>query len=601
MLSPDAQNRAKRLFRKRKPATPGLAERAEDQFERNLIRRLGKLKPVRRFVAVWVLLCLVLIGGVVAQTRALSGYYQSMQPAPGGIYHEGIVGTYTNANPLYVTGQVNDAVSKLLFSGLFSYDQSNKLTGDLAETYTVDNLGTTYTVRLRPDLTWHDGRTLSSADVVFTYQTIQNPDAQSPLTPSWQNVVVSAPDARTVVFKLPNPLASFPHSLTTGIIPKHAFKDVKPANYRSLAFNTTQPIGSGPFRFKTIEVTGGSPADRQEEIELTPFEGYHGGEPALSSFVIHTYRDKEKMFDEFRDKTINAMTGAQDLPADIAEDKSIRTTVMPLTAANMVFFKTTQGVLADKAVRQALVGGSDVAEATKGLQQPVLPVRQPLLPGTPGFDPYFHQLSFGPGQANALLDQQGWVRGVDGIREKAGVKLGFKLYAQDSREYRTVAESLKRQWRQLGADVQVVLQEDADLRTTISGVGGAGGHAYDALLYGISLGVDPDGFVYWHSSQADVRSAARLNLSEYKSAVADLSLEDSRTRSDPALRAAKYKPFLQAWQQDAPALGLYQPRFTYVTRGQVFGLRDHTMTTDTDRFNNVADWMIRQTTQNIER
>ena len=64
-----------------------------------------------------------------------------------------------------------------------------------------------------------------------------------------------------------------------------------------------------------------------------------------------------------------------------------------------------------------------------------------------------------------------------------------------------------------------------------------------------------DVYVYWGSNQQAV------NFSEYKSAAADESLEAGRTRSNSALRVIKYEPFLQAWQQDAPALGLYQPRF----------------------------------------
>ncbi len=80
--------------------------------------------------------------------------------------------------------------------------------------------------------------------------------------------------------------------------------------------------------------------------------------------------------------------------------------------------------------------------------------------------------------------------------------------------------------------------------------------SYDALLYGISIGVDPDVFVYWHTSQNDPRSN-RLNFSEYSSKAADEGLESGRTRTDAGLRTIKYRPFLQAWQRDLPALGLY--------------------------------------------
>jgi hypothetical protein len=85
-----------------------------------------------------------------------------------------------------------------------------------------------------------------------------------------------------------------------------------------------------------------------------------------------------------------------------------------------------------------------------------------------------------------------------------------------------------------------------------------------------------------------------LNLSEYKNQTADTALESGRTRTNPAVRAIKYKAFLQAWQQDNPALGLYQPRLLYLTHGNVAGLGTHAINTAADRLNNVANWEIRQ-------
>ena len=118
-------------------------------------------------------------------------------------------------------------------------------------------------------------------------------------------------------------------------------------------------------------------------------------------------------------------------------------------------------------------------------------------------------------------------------------------------------------------------------------------HSYEALLYGISIGSDPDVYVYWNSSQADIRSGNRLNFSEFKNTTADTALEAGRTRRDPAIREVKYRPFLQAWQQEAPALGLFQPRMLYITNGPVFGLTDHSINTPIGRFNNVENWQIR--------
>lgn len=585
--------RFRRIFRVRKRQVEGIGSLAELQLERNFIRRLGRLAFVKRFVAGWIGLVLLLGAAVIVQTRALSGYYQQLQPAPGGIYSEGVVGAYTNANPLYATGQVNNAVSHLIFSGLFKYDDHNQLVGDLADSWSVNSTGEVYTVHLRPNLTWQDRQPLTSDDVLYTYQAIQSPDAQSPLNPSWQDVTVTAPDKQTIVFTLPNPLSSFPYSLTTGIIPKHILGSIPMSQLRDADFNTIKPVGSGPFAIQALQLIGNNPQTSQEEIQLKPFTAYYGGTPKLESFVIRSFPTQNLMLSSFRKQEINAMVGLSTVPKDIASQGGVQQYNMPVTAANMVFFKTTAGVLSDPKVRQALVAGANTTEILQSLGYQVAPVREPLLIGQLGYDPAYQQTSNNLVQANQILDSDGWTVGSDGIRSKGGQPLTFSLYAQNNTEYAMITRLLAQQWRKLGADVKVALQQDTDMQATVTF------HSYDALLYGISIGPDPDVFVYWDSLQADVRSNPRLNLSEYSSATADIALEAGRTRLQPDLRVIKYRPFLQAWQQDDPALGLYQPRFLYVTRDQVFGLNEHVVNVDTDRYDNVQNWMIRQKPQNI--
>ena len=60
------------------------------------------------------------------------------------------------------------------------------------------------------------------------------------------------------------------------------------------------------------------------------------------------------------------------------------------------------------------------------------------------------------------------------------------------------------------------------------------------------------------------------------------------------MRIVKYKAFLTAWTAEAPALGLYQPNYIYITRGAVYGINRKDMNTAADRFFNIENWMIRQ-------
>ncbi|HUY84975.1 MAG TPA: ABC transporter substrate-binding protein, partial [Candidatus Dormibacteraeota bacterium] len=422
-----------------------------------------------------------------------------------------------------------------------------------------------------------------------TYQMIQNPDAQSPLQNNWRSVTVTAPDAHTVVFKLPEALAPFPYNLTNGIVPKHLLASVPPSDLRSADFNTLHPVGAGPFAWQAVQVTGnGDPDKTGEQIALTPFAHYQAGAPKLQKFVVQVFATDTELARAFTAGRLTAAEGLSHVPVAAKGNRSVVRHDLPLRAANMVFFKTSSGVLADKQVRQALVRAADVPRAIAGLDYQTRAVREPLLPGQPGYDPALAQPGFDLSAAQGALAADGWQVGKDGIRSKANQRLSFTLSAADTPEYRAVTSELQRDWRAAGVDARVQLQSGGDFQSTLAY------HSYDAVLYGISIGPDPDVFVYWDSSQADIRSANRLNLSEWKNSTADAALEAGRTRLDPALRTIKYKPFLQAWQQDAPALGLYEPRLLYLTQGPVAGLGDQGLNTATDRLDNVQNWEIHE-------
>jgi peptide/nickel transport system substrate-binding protein len=295
------------------------------------------------------------------------------------------------------------------------------------------------------------------------------------------------------------------------------------------------------------------------------------------------------MVKAFQARKIDGMAGLNEVPKELKDDEAARLYSFPMSAAVMTFFKTSAGVLSDVQVRQALVQAANVPDIIKSLGYKAQPVQEPLLTGQLSYDARYLQAGFNPQAAAAVLDKDGWVAGADGLRSKGDQPLAFDISAQDTPENRLVLKQLVRDWRQVGARVTPVLQTAADFQSTLEF------HSYDALLYGISIGLDPDVFAYWDSSQADVRSANQLNFSEYKSATADAALEAGRTRSDPQLRTIKYQPFLQAWQADAPALALYQPRFLYITHVPIAGLRLHTLNSDTDRYNSVANWEVRTT------
>jgi peptide/nickel transport system substrate-binding protein len=582
--------RWRRRVRKSQRQAEDIGSAAEETIDKHLLKRFDRLLPVRRFVLSWIGLVLLLMALVFAQNLSLSGYYQLLKTVPGGIYNEGLQGSFTNANPIYATSEADSTVSRLIFAGLFKVDDQGHLAPDLASGYTVDGTEKQYTVHLKHGLKWQDGSPLTAEDVAFTFHTIQDPDAQSPLFNDWSGIDVSSPDDYTIVFKLPDVLASFPYNLTVGILPEHLLSNIPASDLRSADFNTVHPIGAGPFEWQAINVSGNGADNEQVEVGLKAFPGYNGGTPKLDAFTVQIFSNEQQLETAFKNKDLTAMAADDPPPLSFQNRPGVVGHNFILRAATMVFFKTSAdgGVLSDSAVRQALVQSANVPEIINSLGYTTREVNEPILAGQLGYNPSYAQAKFDLSAAKTKLSSDGWTQSKDGSWTKGGQNLNFTLTAADTAENHKVTSELINQWKQLGANVTVQFLDPTDFLSAISY------HNYQAVLTSITVGTDPDVFVYWDSSQADVRSASRLNLSEYSSTNADLSLEAGRTRLNPAERVIKYGPFLQAWQQDNPALGLYQPRFLYLTNGPVGGLDMQTLTSATDRFYNVQNWEIRQ-------
>ena len=559
----------------------------EQDLDKYFFKKINKLISGPRIIISWLVLVVLLIFILLVQTYLLRDYYQTLSFVPGGSYSEGVLGTFSTVNPIYADSEFDNSVSRLIFAGLFSYNDKNQLIPALASGYSVNSLGNVYTVNLKKGLVWQDNYPITSQDVVFTFDTIENPNAQSPLFSSWQGINVKALGKYAVQFSLPDALASFPEQLTTGLLPYHLLNNIPPTELRSASFNTTNPIGAGPFKWQTISITGNSPTNAIEDIQLSPFNHFWQGVPKLNNFNIDAYANKQDLINDFISGKLNGIVGLNSVPQELKNISDLKIYNFILTSGVYLFFKTSTGVLADSQARSALEQSININKIISNLNYPTHAVNEPLLEGQLAYNYAYHQAPYNFKNAQNILNSDGWILNKNGIRVKNGQELSFNLVVPNyNSEYMKVASEIKDYFSKLGVDLNLIPLDSTDFSNALNS------HQYDSILYGISIGIDPDVFVYWDSSQASIQSATHLNLSEYSNQAADLSLEEGRTRLNPLLRTIKYEGFLKAWQQDVPAVGLYQPRVLYITHGQINGLDNMVINTSSGRFNDVANWEI---------
>lgn len=548
---------------------------------RFILSRWKNLREVRNHALGWVIFVMALSMVAFWQSAQLTHLYATEVPSKGTTYTEGVFGTIDNLNPIFASTPAERSASRLLFANLLNYDERNQLAGGLANSWSSDDSGRIYTLTLRPDIRWHDGIPITAQDVMFTLSAIKNADTKSPLYTSWRNIEVEKVDDRTLRFTLPSPYAPFPNSLVVGILPEHILGKLQPSELRNNGYNRDPMVASGPFIFQDVHAVD---AGRGHYIiRMSANKEYFRGAPNLNEFDLHSYADHEQLLSAFRTQEVSAVadltTRQLESLGPLGDNQHLEA---PLFNAVYAFLKTSNPILQDGKVRQALELATDQTSIINKLDNRVGPVAGPLLNGQIGYRNDVRQAAFDPVRAGQLLDEAGWHIDKVGKRVKDGQALRLQLATVSSGDYPIVAEELMSQWAKIGIslDSQLVRADDFQQNIIIP-------RSYDVLLYEIALGRDSDVLAYWHSSQATDRG---FNLSDYKSPKVDEALDGARGRLDPALREAKYRSFVQQWIADVPAIGLYRTSLGYVQTKNVTSFTPRPLVDQVDRYADVLSW-----------
>jgi peptide/nickel transport system substrate-binding protein len=549
-----------------------------------VISKLDNLRNAKQHIILWLVLIGVLIAAVALQMFWNQQAYRTMAWKEGGTYAEASVGPINTLNPLYADTQAEQSAIKLLFSSLYRYDDTGTLADDLATSIDMSEDGTEYVIRIRDDAVWSDKTKLTAKDVVYTVGLMQSPEVRSTMQNSWVNVIAEAMDSQTVKFTLPAPYASFPHALTFAVLPQHILAEVEPGALRNSTFSIS-PVGSGPFVMKLLQ----SSVDGEHKIvNMAASPNYYKGNVRLARFELHAYESADDMTAALQAGEVRAAAGtnvkASELPNEFI------TKQYPVNNGVYALLNTQSAILKDSKVRQALQAGTDTNDVRRAVGYEVPSLHLPFVNGQLNGSDVPTEVAYDVDKANNLLNKAGWKMSKDGnVRQKGEQLLELTVVTANDPTYEKVMERLAGQWRKLGIKVNTAARDSSSqdfVQTVLQQ------RSYDVLLYKLVIGVDPDVYAYWHSSQA---ASGGYNFSNYSNSVSDDALSSARVNSNPALRNEKYKAFARQWVKDVPAIGLYQSVMQYVYRPSVDPVITHSgVPSEIDRFNNIRYWSAQQ-------
>lgn len=513
-------------------------------------------------------------------------------PADGGFLKEGIVGSPRFVNPVLAVSDVDHDLTALIYSGLMKVSPDNSLKADLAEKYEISKDGLEYTFILKDNLYFHDGAKVTTDDVEFTINKIQDSSIKSPKRPGFYDVKVEKIDSKTIKFILKKPYSPFLENLTIGILPKHLWSNLNAEQFPFSQYNV-EPIGSGPYNISKMETLKKNMLLIPTYYELTPFNKYSSGKPFISRLVINFYSDEKTLIEAYNKgdiESINSISVENVSSIKQQKDSEIKTSTLPRVFA--VFFNENNSeIIANKEVRQAL----DIAVDREKIVNNILggygkalygPIPFGLLNKKVVYEDSVSRIE----DAQNILTKAGWVKNTSTnifekkIDKKNKIELSISISTLNSPDLVKVAEYVKTDWEKLGVKVDIKQFEFGDLQQNIIRP-----RKFEALLYGEAIGRDMDFFAFWHSSQ---RNDPGLNISMYTNSKVDKLLEDARKTQDINTRTEKYIAFEEELKKDVPAIFLYSPSFTYIIPNKIKGLEINTITMPFERFLNINKWYI---------
>ncbi len=163
-----------------------------------------------------------------------------------------------------------------LYDPLVNISLSGGLELQLAESIEANAGATSWTIRLRPDVTFHDGKSLTAEDVAFTFQRILNP--KNPLAAASSLRALDVANAR-VLDKLTLRVPC--HTPFSTLVQNLADYDVYIV---APGYDPKKPVGTGAFVYKSFEPGVQSVFVRNDSY-------WRSGEPYVDELVIADYVD----------------------------------------------------------------------------------------------------------------------------------------------------------------------------------------------------------------------------------------------------------------------------------------------------------------------
>jgi peptide/nickel transport system substrate-binding protein len=409
--------------------------------------------PSRRlsfFIAIALMLALSALGGCHRTASNTFVMVLEANPDPRAL------------NPLLASDAASERFRQLMFNSLMKKNERFDYVPELASDVKTAPDGLSVTFTLRDNVKFHNGKTLTSADVKYTFDQIlaskaptKSPsffegtgDAKQPFVTS-----IETPDARTVIFRLRKPwLELFSNLIPIGIIPEGSFETQE-----------QQPVGTGAYKFASRNAA-------QQFTDFTAFYDYWEGPPAVKNLRVRVILDAGTQQAGLQSSEVDVASNTALTPdtyVNLSKSPNLQVVQSPGANVQYLALNTESERLKDPRVRQAIAYAIDRESIIKNLLQGQARVAHSIVPPEAWSYSEGKIYTYDPAQAKKLLDEAG-LRDPDGDgpRMRFDKPLVFKISGTNAVGKQT-ASVIQNALHDVGVPVNIETLEDNTMRDQV--------------------------------------------------------------------------------------------------------------------------------------
>ncbi len=414
---------------------------------------------------------------------------------------------------------------------------------------------------LRENVLWHDGKPFTSKDIKFTYEAIIDASNRSPRTSDFEPIKsLEIIDEYTVKVTYKRLFSPAIYSWTIGIIPEHLLnkkaleeeaikkgKDSSQYTIRDSDFNRN-PIGVGPFKFKEWK--------SDQYLRLIRNEDYWEGPPNYHEYIYRVIPNVLTQEMDFYAGAIDIYDSQAYQVARLKKDERFQSFSGLSYGYTYIGYNMRRELFKDKRTRQALAIAINIPDIIKYLLYDEGEIiTGPFVKQSDYYNKEIIPLPYDPRKALQILEEMGWKKNKDGWLEKDGELFQFNLITNSGNPYREAMLAIvQNSWQKLGIKVNADRVEWATFLDKYINQGN-----FDAVVLGWSMGIDPDLYQIWHSSQSN---PYELNFVAYNNPLADELIIKIREEYNREKQIEYCRRLQKIIYEDQPYTFLYVAKWT---------------------------------------